>query len=197
MCVDWTAEDLVIHLVLNERRPVSSIGGPVSSRFPRLRKPFDRIVDQERSREWSELVERFRAGPQHGPFRRYAVRNRVYLRELFTHHEDLRRAQGAGPRPDVDELQEAIWHKLKLFGRLLKLERGIGLEFVHLDGRIRKIRKGSPTARVTGAPIELILYVSGRTTVAEVELSGDPGALDGLRVRDSSKVRALPITSPR
>jgi uncharacterized protein (TIGR03085 family) len=195
LCADWTTRDLAIHMVLIERRPDSWVGGPVSDKIPKLRGHFDRIVENERKRPWPELVDRLRVGPRHGPFRSHAARNRMFLREYVIHHEDARRARGAGPRPGLDEIQEAMWNKLKGFARFLKVEGDAGLEFVHPDGRILTIRKGAPAAQLTGEPIELLLYLFGRTSVAKVELSGDPAAQEAVRVRDSSKLRALPITT--
>jgi uncharacterized protein (TIGR03085 family) len=195
LCAEWTTKDLAIHMVLIERRPDSWVGGPVSDKFPRLRRHFDRLVERERTRPWPELVDRLRTGPNHGPFRTHAARNRMFLREYLIHHEDVRRAGGAGPRPGLEELQEAMWNKLKGFARFLKVEGDAGLEFVHPDGRILTIRKGSPSAQLVGEPVELLLYLFGRTSVAKVELRGDPVAQEAVRVRDSSKLRALPITT--
>ena len=43
------------------------------------------------------------------------------------------------------------------------------------------LRAGHPTATMTGAIGECVLYLSGRRDAAVVELTGDPEAIDALR----------------
>jgi hypothetical protein len=114
----------------------------------------------------------------------------MMLREMLIHHEDVRRANGMGPRTNVPDLREAAWGKVPAFAkRMLAVTPGYGLELVHPDGRTHKIREGSPVVQLTGEPIEQLLYVFGRTTVAEVQLVGDA---DAIRVRNTASLAALP-----
>jgi hypothetical protein len=73
----------------------------------------------------------------------------------------------------------------------VKVLDGHGLELASSDGRIHHARVGSPTARITGDPIELLLYEFGRGAAARVEVSGDPAAVAGLRV-NVVRAEALP-----
>jgi hypothetical protein len=59
--------------------------------------------------------------------------------------------------------------------------RGAGLEVATSDGRRRTVRRGEPRVTLTGPPGELVLYLNGRTSVAEVELDGPPEAVDAVR----------------
>jgi hypothetical protein len=43
------------------------------------------------------------------------------------------------------------------------------------------VRSGSPTARLSGPPGELLLYLFGRQAAAQVEVSGPPEAVAAVR----------------
>jgi hypothetical protein len=114
----------------------------------------------------------------------------MLFREYLIHHEDVRRANGMGARTDVPELQDAAWNKVPSFGkRMLVAADPFGIELVTPDGRSHVVKKGDRRVRIVGEPIELFLYVFGRTTVANVEILENA---DQLRVRDTSKLQALP-----
>jgi len=114
----------------------------------------------------------------------------MMLREFLIHHEDVRRANGMGPRIGVGELQEAAWTKVPSFAkRMLAVTPPYGFELVHPDGRTRRLRDGSPIVQLTGEPIEQLLYAFGRTSVAQIQLVGDATAV---RVRNTAALAALP-----
>ena len=93
----WTANDLAAHLVLRER---DLIAAPCLV----LPGPFQRFAERRRvslanRRDFGWLVARIRSGPPPGFFRIGWVRSFPNLNEFFVHHEDVRRANGLGPRP--------------------------------------------------------------------------------------------------
>jgi hypothetical protein len=45
-------------------------------------------------------------------------------------------------------------------------------------------RAGTPVVRITGEPGEIALYLNGRKSVAQVELSGDPEAVHQVETAD-------------
>jgi hypothetical protein len=47
--------------------------------------------------------------------------------------------------------------------------------------RTVRARRGEPTARVTGPPGELLLYLFGRRDAAQVEVSGPAAAVEAVR----------------
>jgi uncharacterized protein (TIGR03085 family) len=103
------------------------------------------------------------------------------LHEFFVHHEDVRRANGEGPRTAVAELQEALWVLLRRSSRmLLRRVRGVGVELVRPGGGMLTARAGERRARITGDPGEIVLYLFGRRAAAHVELSGDETAVAAL-----------------
>jgi len=106
----WTAKDLAAHIVLRER---DLIAGPCLV-LPGL---FQRFAERRRVRlakqsEFEWLVARIRSGPPPGFFRVGWVHSFPNLNEFFAHHEDLRRANGLGPRDCLaPTFQAALWKR--------------------------------------------------------------------------------------
>jgi uncharacterized protein (TIGR03085 family) len=190
LCAGWTTKDLVIHLHICESRPDAWLAVPMGNHSKVLRRHFERVIDADRARDWSELVDRLRRGPQRGPTSHQWVRERMLLREYLIHHEDVRRANGRGIRTGIPELQDAAWKLAPGFAkRMVAVTGSHGVELVTPDGRSRVVKKGADPVRLRGEPLELLLYAFGRTEAAVVEILDHP---DHVRVRDSSKLQALP-----
>jgi uncharacterized protein (TIGR03085 family) len=190
MCAGWTTSDIAIHLIICEARPQAWLAIPMGNRLPLLNRYFNRVVSKERDRGWEGLVARVRKGPAYGPTKYQAVRGRMMGRELVIHHEDVRRANGMGPRTDIPEVQAFAWAKLPSFAkRMLVVADPYGFELIHPDGRHRTMKPGAPVVQLTGEPLEQLLYAFGRTTVAQVKILGDA---DALRVRNTAALEALP-----
>ena len=190
LCEGWTTSDLAVHLITCEAHPHTSLGVPLGNRVPALRRYFDRMVDKERAGGWDALVDRVRRGPAYGPTANAWVRGNMMLPRMPRPPRGRAAGQRDGARTDVPELQEAAWDKVSSFAkRMLAVTPPHGLDVVHPDGRSRRIRDGSPIVRLTGEPIEQLLYVFGRTSVAQVELVGEASAV---RVRNSAGLAALP-----
>ena len=173
----WTAHDLAAHLVLRER---DLIAAPCLV----LPGPFQRFAEQRRVRladrhAFAWLVARIRSGPPPGFFRIGWVRTHPNLNEYFVHHEDLRRANGLGPRALSHDLEAALWNNVRQGGRFLtRRMSGAGLELEWTGhGDPLTVRQGEPTARLSGTPGELLLYLFGRQGAAHVEVSGPDAAV--------------------
>lgn len=158
----WTAHDLAAHLVLREHDPIS---GPCLV----LPGPFARFAERRRARlaqrkDFAWLVARIRAGPPVGFFRIGWVRAMANLNEFFVHHEDVRRANGQGPRTLTPALDAAVWRNVRRGGRFLSRRLDTcGLQVEHAGTFERvMVRPGEPTARLNGPPGELLLYLFGR-----------------------------------
>ncbi len=177
LCEGWTTRDLAAHLAVRERRPdavIGIVGGPFAGRT-------ERVTQEYAARDWPDLVRLLRDGPPPGPFALPGVAGFGSLHEWFVHHEDVRRANGQEPRRD-GRLDDALWRILGAWAPvLLARVRGIGVELVRTTGATRRVRRGSPTAVLTGTPGELLLYLFGRQEAAQVELGGDPDALARLQ----------------
>lgn len=168
----WTAHDLAAHIVLRERDLVAGL-------CIVLPGPFQRFAERRRARlaqskDFTWLVARIRSGPPMGFFRIGWVRTLANLNEFFVHHEDVRRASGRGPRSLTPEMDAALWRNVRRGSHFLSRRLhgcGLEIEWVGTGKRVRA-RSGEPTARLTGPPGELLLYVFGRRAVARVEVSG-------------------------
>lgn len=173
----WTAHDLAAHIVMRER---DLVAGPCIV----LPGPFQRFAEKRRvtlaqHREFDWLVRRIRSGPPPGLFRVGWVRSFPNLNEFFVHHEDVRRANGMGPRALMPELETALWRNVRrgsrYLGRRLR-DAGLEVEWAGTSEPMR-VRPGEPTARLSGPPGELLLYVFGRQTAAHVQVTGPPEAV--------------------
>jgi len=175
----WTAYDLAAHLVLREHDPVA---GPCLV----LPGPFERFAERRRVRlvrrkDFGRLVEQIRSGPPIGFFRLEWVRSMANLNEFFVHHEDVRRANGQGPRSLSPAMDAALWRNVRRGGRHLSRRlRACGLE-IEWNGERVRIRPGEPVVRLSGPPGELLLYAFGRQGAAQVEVSGPSEAVAAVR----------------
>ena len=177
LLVGWTTRDLAAHIVVRER---DLVAGPCLV----LPGPFQRLAEQRRTRlmdrrDFSWLVARIRSGPPLGFFRIGWVRSFPNLNEFFVHHEDVRRANGLGPRTLTPEFEAALWRNVRRGSRYLGRRirnAGLEIECAKTSERV-KVRSGEPTARLSGRPGELLLYVFGRQGAAQVEVTGPAEAV--------------------
>ena len=140
----WTAHDLAAHLVLREHDPVA---GPCMV----LPGPFERFAERRRAglagrTDFTRLVGQIRSGPPIGFFRLEWVRSMANLNEFFVHHEDVRRANGQGPRSLTPAMDAALWRNVRRGGRFLgrRLRScGLEIEWAGTNERVR-VRPGEP-----------------------------------------------------
>ncbi len=175
----WTTRDLAAHLVLREHDAVAAPGLVLPG-------PWSRLAERRRRalalKDFAWLTATIRSGPPPGFFRVAWVRRVPNLNEFFVHHEDVRRADGRGPRTHEPAMDEALWRNV---GRapwfLTRRLRGAGLEleWAGTDETVRA-RRGEPTARIAGPPGELLLYLFGRRDAADVEVDGPADAVDAV-----------------
>jgi uncharacterized protein (TIGR03085 family) len=178
LCEGWTTFDLAVHLVVRERRPQAAPGLLLGGPFERL---LERASEREKARGYDAVVERVRNGPPIGPFAVPGLRSLINLNEYVVHHEDVRRANGMGPRTDRSDLQDALWRMLRRGAglQLRKVRKEIAVRVRRSDGIDgTDITVGSgPEAILSGEPVELVLYLMGRKGAAQVSLAGDTGAV--------------------
>jgi uncharacterized protein (TIGR03085 family) len=190
LCAGWTTQDIAVHLIVCEARPQAWLAIPIGDKVPLTDRYFNHLVKKETRRGWDGLVARVRRGASFGPTKYQPVRGRMMAREFMIHHEDVRRANGLGPRTGIPEVQALAWAKLPAFAkRMLEVRDHYGFELIHPDGRHRTMKPGAPVVQLTGEPLEQLLYAFGRTSAAVVEVLGDA---DALRVRNTAALAALP-----
>jgi uncharacterized protein (TIGR03085 family) len=174
LCDGWATIDLAAHLVLRERDLRAAPGILIGGRFEAT---LDGLMAQAKATGYLPLVDRVRNGPPFGPMAVPGLRTLLNLNEYVVHHEDVRRAGGGqGPRPDREDLQDAVWGLLRHQARLM-------LRKVHgASVTVRRAGAGSvavgrgPEVVLAGSPVELLLYLFGRRSAAQVQLSGDADA---------------------
>jgi uncharacterized protein (TIGR03085 family) len=172
LCEGWTTEDLASHLVVRERHPTAA-GGIL---IPALEQRTEQFMEREKEGGYRRLVDRVRNGPPLGPFAVPGLRTLLNLQEYVVHHEDVRRANGLGPRTDRPDLDDALWANLRRGARLLlRRVHGVTVRLQRPGGDAIRVGKG-PEVVVTGGPVDLLLYLFGREGAAQVEITGDEGA---------------------
>jgi uncharacterized protein (TIGR03085 family) len=174
-CEGWTTFDLAVHLVVRERRPQAAPGILLGGPFHRL---LEHATAAVKAKGYDTVVEKVRNGPPIGPFAVPGLRTLMNLNEYVVHHEDVRRANGLGPRTDRDDLQDTLWRLLRRGAglQLRSVRKEVTVRLERPDGADVSVGKG-PEVTLAGDPVELVLYMMGRKAVAQVELSGDPAAV--------------------
>jgi uncharacterized protein (TIGR03085 family) len=172
----WTTRDIAAHLVLRERDPLAGPGLVLPGAWGRLARQRQAALAL---RDFTWLVATLRSGPPPGFFRIGWVRQLPSLNEFFVHHEDVRRANGGGPRASGQAMDEALWRNISRQSWFLARRlRGAGLElrWAGTDKTVRA-RRGEPAASIAGPPGELLLWLFGRTGAARVEVTGPAAAV--------------------
>jgi uncharacterized protein (TIGR03085 family) len=176
LCDGWQTKDLAAHVYVRERRPDAAAGvlplGPLSAYTNRV------MASALRTLGYDELVRRIRVVP---PYLRVAgLDNAINTVEYFVHTEDVRRANGRGPRDLPPALESALWKRLSRQARL---------SFRRVDARVRLVpNDGEPVefgsgdlVEVHGPASELTLLAFNRKDAARVDLTGSSTAVDKLR----------------
>jgi uncharacterized protein (TIGR03085 family) len=170
LCEGWKTADLAAHLVLREH----------------FRRWPDKRLAAEKATGFPAMVARLRAGAPLIPWRIPRLRNVLNGLEYFIHHEDVRRANGREPRPTMPDLEALSWRMSGYSARrLARRIRPYGLELVRPDGAKRTFGSGE-MATLTGPATEIVLYMSGRRSTAQVILGGNP---DAIAVVERTKLR--------
>ena len=179
---EWTVKDLVVHLLVRE-------GSPAAAGI--LVSPLAKLTDLESRRlarrDFTVLVEKLRSGPPvYSPYAVPRLDAMLNTLEFFVHHEDIRRAQpawSARSLPDDDE--KLVWSLVRTAGKALTRGAPVGITIENATtGSTHEIKSGDASVTVRGLPSEIALYVFGRRSQADVELSGD--AADVANLRDHS-----------
>jgi uncharacterized protein (TIGR03085 family) len=179
-CTGWTAKDLVIHLLVRERRPLGAAGivvSPLAGLTTRASAGYEK-------QEYDALVARLRSPG--GLFALGPVDRLANTFEYVVHHEDLRRAQPDwAPREldpaDVDALWAQLGKGLSFFGR--KLPRPTVVRRAD-TGETAVARKGPDPVTITGDVVELILFLFGRDSTSGLVFEGPDEAVAAIRSAD-------------
>ena len=176
----WTTRDLAAHLVLRERDPLAGPGLVLPGAWGRLAERRRRALAL---RDFTWLVATLRSGPPPGVFRIGWVRRLPSLNEFFVHHEDVRRANGRGPRTNEQAMDEALWRNVSRAPWFLARRlRGAGLELAWA-GPLGPSGHGGANPRPASPDLQAssCSTSSGRQGAAHVEVSGPAAAVQAVR----------------
>jgi uncharacterized protein (TIGR03085 family) len=184
LCEGWTAHHLAAHVWLRESDTWRVAGALLTRRRDRVGRLMDEVMTQ---RPYADLVAAIRRGPEGlSPFRLPGVEAVANTLEFFVHCEDVRRGSGNNtPRPTDLALEEQCWKRVPAMARMFL--RGcpvaVWLERDLPPGEPVRIGSGPDIVTLVGAPTELLLYLFGRRTAANVEVIGEPAAISVLEHR--------------
>lgn len=179
-CAGWTSKDLVVHLLVRERRPLASAGIVIPAFSGFTARASARFAE----REYAALVAQLRSvGPM---FALPGVDKAANTFEFLVHHEDLRRSQPDwAPRELAPADLDAIWKQLskgmRFFGRKLPhptVVRRAGTDETAVG------KKGDDPVTITGDVVELVLFLFGRDAVRGVTFDGPDQAVAAIRAAD-------------
>jgi uncharacterized protein (TIGR03085 family) len=173
-CEGWDTAHLAAHLVVRDRRPDALPWYGLERLSPALGTWAHRVEDRLRtSTPYDEVVSRVRSGaPPWMPGAWPKVSDALNAGEFVIHHEDARRAQpGWEPRILARADQDGLWRMLAFFARgaTSSVPGALVLRRADVPGVERRVGRGEPVTTITGEPLELLLWTSGRTAVARVE----------------------------
>jgi uncharacterized protein (TIGR03085 family) len=172
LCTDWTAYDLVAHLVTRDRVPYA-LPGLAIKQLHGVTAAAERST--MRGDTFPDLVQIFRGGPPRWqPTRFGPVDDAVNLVEFFIHQEDVRRTRPGWKRSSLDSgVQQAFWRSLRLVGRAAYRRSAVGViaERADAPGRV-VLRRGGGAVTLVGDPAELLLFAFGRRDHAVVDIHG-------------------------
>jgi uncharacterized protein (TIGR03085 family) len=167
LCSGWTTGDLAAHLVIRERRPDAAAGAMISA----LAGHGERVRRAQLAKPYATTLADLRTPPWWSPVSNPLVDNLTNTGEFFIHHEDARRAQPEWePRDLAFEDANALWKQARFRAKLALRRLGVPVQ-VRSDGFGEVTLNGDETV-LSGPPGELTLFLSGRTEVARVEITG-------------------------
>ena len=183
LCDPWDVAALTAHIAVRESRPDAAPGIMI----PALAGRLDRVQKDLAATDFDALLERVRSGPPvWSPTRLAVVDDAVNLVEFYVHTEDIRRANGQGPRELPHKVEKQLGRTLKRLGVLMFRSSPVGVRLQPTGRKDYEVH--APTdlgsVHVTGAVGELVLVAYGRIRVARVEVTGSDEAVAALRTAD-------------
>lgn len=182
LCEGWNVRRLLAHLTQREQSPMGRILDSAARKPPGQEPRLNKLTTQATTRPgYDALIEQFIQGPRRWSPMSWAG-DRFNLVEYLIHHEDIRRAgtQPAKPRQLPEAEQDAVWQQLGLLAKLGLRKSPGGVRLATPQAKSRVVKAGVGVT-LTGDPLELALWLSGRRRPARVAVTGPPEAIDAFR----------------
>jgi uncharacterized protein (TIGR03085 family) len=173
-CVGWTTAHLAAHVVTRDSRPDAMPGYGLEQVSPALGTWAHKVEDRLReSTDYADVVARVRAGaPRWSPMGWPGLGPLFNTTEFVLHHEDVRRARpGWTPRKLSRADQDQLWRAVVVLARRAARGRTLVLRRADVRGTEKRLGSGERVTTLTGEPLELLLWISGRKDVARVAIS--------------------------
>lgn len=179
LCEGWEARHLAAHVVLRERKPVQ-----MALSMARSVDPTGSLADEANDAEgYARLVDQVEEGPSRlSPLEWAPAANVV---EFLVHAQDVRRGEGlpdewTAQAPLSKHLTTAVWRSVRpmatLRYRRSAARGGVGLVLVSPLARA-VLARGERSAVLSGTPLELALWVSGRERASLATVEGPDDAV--------------------
>src|SRR3954451_6218570 len=174
-CAGWSTAHLAAHVVVRDRRPDAMPGYGLERLSPALGAWAHRVENRLRdSTGYPEVVAQVRAGaPRWSPMGWPGLGPLFNTTEFVIHHEDVRRARpGWTPRRLDRADQDQLWRAVGFLARQAAGKgRTLVLRRADVPGTEKRVGSGERQKVLTGEPLELLLWLSGRKDVARVAVS--------------------------
>jgi uncharacterized protein (TIGR03085 family) len=177
LCGEWSTRDLAAHLVIRERR----IDAAPGIMIPALAGYTARVQEQVAAADdWNVLLDKIASGPPLlSPFK--LLDPVVNVAEMYIHHEDVRRAATDWePRELGHDAVAALTRQVSLMARMALSKAPAKVTLRTPDGKTLASAGRGESVVVTGEPLELLMFSSGRDE-ARVEFTGDDDAVAAVK----------------
>lgn len=167
LCDGWDAHHLALHVWQLKHDPLAWPGVALA-RFASTTAA--RAARRRRRQSYGNLVSTLRTeGGGIAAMPMDALEgHRHALGEYYVHTQDVLRANGLRTEQPGLDLEHALWLRAgRAAGILHRRRPGLILRWPGVGDH--RVTRGAPGTIVTGLPSEVILWVYGRTTVADVE----------------------------
>jgi uncharacterized protein (TIGR03085 family) len=170
LCTGWMTLDLAAHLVTRERQPLAGPGLLIKRLHP-LTAALERRAKQ---RGYETLLEQIEAGPPPWTPAGWSPRldSAMNLAEFFVHHEDVRRPCEQSPRRLPEGESEALARTARTLARLIARRARARLTLAPSGREACTVGRGHREATVHGEVGEIVLWLFGRHSVAQVSIDG-------------------------
>lgn len=173
LCSGWTVKDLVVHLLVRERKPWAGAAGSI----PGLSALPARVTAAYMARELTSLVKQLESVPL-----ALSLIDPVFNGvEMFVHHEDIRRAQQSWAVRDLSEHdQRTLWLGARMLARVQGRRVGVPL-LIEARGRRTTVVSGAEPVVVSGPVSEIVLFLSGRSALRGVSYDGPAERVEAVK----------------